>query len=159
MLSLPPFSATSSLLWSAYFKIKHYKVLCWPQWGQRVMTPTPSVCTDDLTPGEWVLPFGSKQASCQGQQPPLAFRSSGSLNLKTRQAHTNWTTALKWTLFPLLMFLGFKCYRVFRWGVDAGVDHMSLCSHRLSQSLPSPFAPPSLELILFIFNYYCLCMR
>lgn len=103
-LSLPLFPALSSLLRSAYFRIKHYKVLCWPLWGQRVMTCGTRMCTDDLTPGERMKPFGSKQTSCQGEQPPLALKFLWAVNLKTCQTHTNWITALQWALFSLLMF-------------------------------------------------------
>lgn len=134
-LSLPLFPALSYLLRSAYFRIKHSKVLCWPLWGQRVMTYGTKVCTDDLTPGERMKPFGSKWTSCQSEQLRLAFRFFWAVNLQTRQTHTKWITALHWALFSLLMFPCSECYWVFRWGVDAGVDHMLLYSH-------SPTAPP-----------------
>lgn len=136
-LSLPLFPALSYLLWSAYFRIKHSKVLCWPLWGQRVMTYGTKVCTDDLTPGERMKPFGSKWTSCQSEQPLLAFWFLRAVNLQTRQTHTNWITALHWALFSLLTFPCSECYWVFRWGVDAGVDHMSLYSH----SPPHPLSP------------------
>lgn len=38
------------------------------------MTYGTRVCADDLTPGERMESFGSKQASCQGRQPLLAFK-------------------------------------------------------------------------------------
>ena len=87
-----------------------------------------------LLESEWSH-LGASRLVVRVSSLPLAFRFFRAVNLKTCQAHTNWITALQWALFSLLMFPSSECYRAFRWGVDAGVDHMSLYSHRHSRCL------------------------